>query len=342
MVENSFTMEKILLVAPPHMNLYKDVENGLRILGMDVTSIIHTAFPNDPYFINNPKSKDYDERMFQDNLKNYWESLFISKEHSWIYDFLLVINGAFIHHCLFEKLRSINPNIICINYIFDNVTRVYNLQRNFKYFDRIFTFDRSDAEALGLTFLPNYWMKIESKGYPHYDVFGFGSYNKTRYQLFREIDIISKKLHKSRFIKLYTPPISGNVAKIKNLAKCIVGENAKIKRSGLLIHKFLEPEDFRQYILSSDIIIDTCNPLQDGLTPRFMWALGTGKKIITDNKSVREYKFYDPRQIMVIDDSKNIIIPDDFFQNPFYVDDEYYNKIGELRIDNWLKEMLYP
>ena len=45
-------------------------------------------------------------------------------------------------------------------------------------------------------------------------------------------------------------------------------------------------------------------------------ALGMNKKMITNNRSVMEYDFYNPNNILVID-FDNLVIPKEFFQTPY-------------------------
>lgn len=73
----------------------------------------------------------------------------------------------------------------------------------------------------------------------------------------------------------------------------------------------LTPAEFRSLIYNSRCVIDTYNTFQEGMTPRFMWALGAGCKIITTNKNCKEYSFYSPEYIYIVESAKPQI-PMDF------------------------------
>lgn len=105
----------------------------------------------------------------------------------------------------------------------------------------------------------------------------------------------------------------------------------------------VSPMEFRNLIACSDVVVDTNAAHQDGLTARFMWALGAGKKIITTNVSVKKYDFYNPNQILVLDDldyldSKLIL---DFIKQKFIFGEEQKKRVLPYELSNWLKTLLY-
>ncbi|QXN23781.1 hypothetical protein KVP08_014425 [Shewanella putrefaciens] len=65
-----------------------------------------------------------------------------------------------------------------------------------------------------------------------------------------------------------------------------------------------KPMAFKQVINilgDSRIVIDIEHPKQNGLTMRTIEMLGMQKKLITTNKNVIEYDFYNPQNILVVD-----------------------------------------
>ena len=68
-------------------------------------------------------------------------------------------------------------------------------------------------------------------------------------------------------------------------------------------------------MMESRIIIDVQMAKQNGLTIRTFEALGFNKKLVTTNKNILEYDFYDPQNIYVYDgkfDFDNV-----FFTKPY-------------------------
>ena len=73
-------------------------------------------------------------------------------------------------------------------------------------------------------------------------------------------------------------------------------------------------------------ILELMREGQNGLSFRVFEAIALEKKIITDNENIKNYDFYNPDNILVLD--KNMTnINSDFFQKPYNtLAKEYYNK----------------
>lgn len=327
--------QTVFLLSPPNMGLYKDIEKGLVDLGYKVECITK-SIQRDPFSVISLRSQLlYSKSSYLKRLEDMWLEIYNSGNYTFNYDFLLVINGAFVHPILFDLLHKKNPKIIKVCYLYDT-TKVYHYERNFTYFDRIYSFDRLDVEKFNLHFLPIYWVPNENRK-NEIDIFGFGSYKKDRYLLFQKIEELSINLGLKSFIKVYDSSSGLNwKGKIRRFFKLLLIYN-KYDRS-LVSNVTIPPSDFRRMIASSRIILDTKLIEQDGLTARFMWALGAGKKIITNNQSAKDYPFYSKEQICIV--NKKAIIPDDFLVGDYVMSDATRSIVDSYRIDNWLKQML--
>ena len=334
--------KRFFLIAPPHMDLYKDIVGDLGNRGFSVEFLAVKVFPHDPFFISNRYSWLYNKKRFLRKLELYWDGLYKSGKYSFEYDYLFVINGTVVHPKLFYYLKKHNPSIECINYLFDSTQNVYHFDRNFKYFDRIYTFDRKDAEKFGINFLPIYWTKDNITTDKTIKMFGFGVFNRTRYNIYSSIINRSKEIDSNSYIKLYTPEIC-NIKwfkfknRIKRLFHLPIDITYEEYSSSLITHKTLSPQEFRNYIYNSSIVVDTSNSKQDGLTARFMWALGAGKKIITNNTSILEYPFYSKDQFFLIGDDFSEL--KSFINTPFIPSPEYKHLVEQWRLDKWLSTL---
>jgi len=112
----------------------------------------------------------------------------------------------------------------------------------------------------------------------------------------------------------------------------------ELKSNDLFVFDSINPSEFRKVIQQSNIILDTQNPFQDGLTARFMWALGLEKKIITTNESVKDYDFYNDNQVFVLNDNYSELV--DFIKKPFAMSDVQRDQIAKYRIDHWIDILL--
>jgi hypothetical protein len=97
--------------------------------------------------------------------------------------------------------------------------------------------------------------------------------------------------------------------------------------------------DYHQYQRISDVskaIIDIEHPKQKGLTIRTFEVLGKEIKLITTNKNIIEYDFYNEANISVID-RNNPVIDDNFLNKPYQpLSPKLYYKYS---IDGWLEDI---
>ena len=161
--------------------------------------------------------------------------------------------------------------------------------------------------------------------------------------MFSKLKRIAKQKNYREFIKLYDKSYGLNkiVFALKSQIKLLFRRNTLTLQdilNGLITGQSVPPDEYRSLIAHSRVIFDTQASYQDGLTARFMWALGAGKKIITTNPHVREYDFYNEDQFYVLDNNINEI--EGFISKPFVVSELQRKMIEPYRIDNWLKTIL--
>ena len=340
-------LKRVLLVASSYMGLYKDVQKGLEDLGFFVDFILEKSFQNNPNVVLH-KKKPSAARIneFQEVLLDYWKGLLDHRsDEDLFFDYLLVINGKAIHPYLFEKLKKANKEIKTYNYIYDRIKGVYQIDHNFKYFDDIYTFDRNNVEEYNLKLLPIYWVPANGKLDENIDVFAFGGPDQIRINVFRRIKNVVAGTNLRCFIKVYHPKVTNKmVYSIRRIGKYILQhrESPSLKdlESDLFTSESMPTEMYRKYMNSANIIIDTNHPYQDGLTARFMWALGLGKKIITNNANSLKYDFYSQEQILVMDNNTSDRELLDFINSNTDIPSWVNNRVVQYRIDNWLKTIL--
>lgn len=340
----------ILLIAPTHMDIYKDVINELERMGHIVDFAKTPILNSDPRsFVGYRRLSKYlvSENYFLKKITKYWTGLLNSKEYDKKYDFLFVIDGHGVRKVVFDILRNRNSDIKAVNYLFDTTSGVYQFEKNFGYFDRVYSFDTTEVKKYNLCFLPIFWTTI-AESLKEYDFFGMGYYNKQRYDLFRILEEISDKNGLKSYLKLYYPYLKRfGLYKLKYSLKKMLGMKLNIPPvlyySRWITHESLSPSDFKSYIAKSMITIDTCAPHQVGMTARYMWALGNGKKIITTNLNAAKEGLYEEGQVFVIKDLENLADNNDFldFINaPYHQSNEHQSLMIPYRIDNWLSTIL--
>jgi hypothetical protein len=105
---------------------------------------------------------------------------------------------------------------------------------------------------------------------------------------------------------------------------------------GKLSFTSLAVKDIVKLYEESLIVLDINHPNQKGLTMRVFEALGAGKKIITTNKEIQKYCFYNESNIFIIDRNK-IELTESFFKSEFVTIDQ--DLLQEMSITGWLSSI---
>lgn len=236
-----------------------------------------------------------------------------------------------------DQILFINPEIISIEthqkisrftkryvlYLYDSCTRRpidHLLKANI--FDTVFSFDPKDVKTFNLKPLTNYIYfdkKPKTKAEDiKYDCFTI-CYLDERFDTVNRIaEIFSRKNLRSQFV--------------------IVGKNKpeNIHKDIVFSEEILNQEQVHHKINQSVAILDLLRDDQEGLSFRVFEAMGFQKKLITSNKNVKEFDFYNPNNILIID-SNNPEIPESFFKTPYIpIPEEIYRKYS---LEGWVEEV---
>lgn len=341
--------KNILFIAPKYMDIYKDVISEMKQQGYEVDFIAEQFHKDDPDNIRGYAkfSKIFvNEKKFSKKIAKIWTDLLKSDNFNKIYDICFVLDGQSLSPVLFNELRNRNSNVKIVNYLFDTTTEVYHFEKNFQYFDKVFSFDISEVAKYNLNFLPIYWTPCNDNDVPKYDLFGFGAIKNDRYEMFSRLEKIAQKNNLTYFLKLF------NFLNIRSMllhrVKCAVYTLLKIPNiippkailSSFSTKHTISPNEFRRYISGANIVIDTSSPFQDGLTARFMWSLGLGKKIITTNANVKRYDFFNENQILIYSASTTNEQIEKFLTSKYEMAHSQSEQIVQYRLDLWLKNIL--
>lgn len=338
--------KRVLLFTSNFMDIYKDVMESIIEKGMEVVWVQASTIPNNPFRAIDKESNKYDVDSYMTRVKTMWENRLQDEDMKEPFDFFLAINGHDVHPFIFDYFRKINPQIRMVLFLYDRVDGVMQIDGFFKYYDEVFSFDLRDTDKYKLHFLPIYWKKSTNEMPIKYDIFGFASYSENkpeRTALYKDIKSLADKCNLRTFIKLYISSKKGNsfIYLIKYIVKKIIGVRAlplKEIRKDLYTGKTISPAEYRCLIQQSKSILDTQASYQDGLTARFMWALGAGKKIVTTNNSVTNYSFYNPDQFYILNENNHEGIIE-FLEKDFSLSPQNRLIIDQYRIDNWLNTL---
>lgn len=339
---------KILFIANPAAGLYKEIEEEMIRAGHGVTTIMDRLFKFDPSSkvgIPFPILKKY---LWKKQVAEYWEKLFFNNDtFNRSYDVLFILSGYSVDKILVDRLKSLNPQLKVILYTWDSCN-YYNFERHFPYIDKCYTFDLLDSKRSDRwELLPIYFTKrdVDTNSINEYDLFAFGANHDGRYSFIKKIlpqiaglnyyiKLVSGTLTFGVKEKIYS--LLGGLSKYKQVKEEIAFSRGE-ENDELLLREGISAVDFMSLMMASKVILDDQREGQSGLTARFMWALGAGKKIITTNKWALDYPFVNNNQVSVI--SKNApIMPIDFINNDLSIGDQ--SQIDKYEIRNWVRLVL--
>ena len=245
------------------------------------------------------------------------------------FDKIVVIVGRHLSFNFLNELKKKHCNGDCVLYLWDDVRRVKNFSSNFKIYDRIYSFDKIDCQTFGLTFLPLFYINdfLYNQETKNYDICCIGADHSNRFFIVSSIVKQATPLCSNNFIFLH----SGFLTTFKR--KLRFGS----KNSSFISKEYFSLESTVNILKRSKYVIDVQYASQRGLTLRTFEALASKCKIITTNRDICNYDFYNLNNVAIID-RKNPKIDKDFFDSPYIDIDEAIVK--KYSIDVWVSILL--
>ena len=265
--------------------------------------------------------------------KKKQEHILAELQKNGMHDIILVINPDVIELAYHQQIKQHTKKYIA--YLYDSLHRcpVDHLLKA-DLFDEIYSFDEEDAKANNFTKMNNYIyfdkQEIPAEK-PKYKAITVSSFDK-RFPVYNAIANQLEKMqypfnfifvsHNMRFKKLKFNSKAAADLKTNNLLKF---QSKKIRLKQLL-----------KLYAEAEVIFDIVQNRQTGLSFRVFEAMGMQKKLITDNKSITKYPFYNPQNILIVD-RDNPVIEKDFLETPYQpIPDEIYN---QYTIDTWVNKI---
>lgn len=251
------------------------------------------------------------------------------------YDYIFFIRCEAFSRETISTFRAQHPKAKMVVFFWDSFNNNKNSARVYDLFDKAFCFEKEDSKRYGIQFKPLFYYDMYSqiKKFEHYKykTLFIGTLHSDRYKVVHEIESQLTDMGHESFSWYFLPShllfykMRLEDKTIKSVDKDI------IKYSTLSLAQMVELYE------QSEIIIDVQHPKQTGLTMRTFETLGAKRKLITTNKDIVNYDFYNPRNILVVD-RDNIVIPKSFVEGPFEdLPEEVYNKYSLTR---WLQEVI--
>lgn len=279
------------------------------------------------------------KNLIKYSTQQYFERTVLPKITGVEYNKVLVVGGmtfAFTPDMIL-KIKELNPKASFLLYQWDSEQNLPYSTGIHIFFDKVFSFDMNDCERDNMyTFLPLFYTRIyEEIGSESVESYKYDcSYVGTAHpQKFKDINTMSGFLAdkmKSQFIYHYMP------SKLKYIYHKILAPEFKNASLSDFSFEKIASNEMMKIFKESKCILDAPQAGQTGLTIRTIECLGAKRKLITTNKDIMKYDFYDENNILVFDNGLDLKAP--FFNNEYKdVDEDIYRKYS---LREWLKFML--
>lgn len=246
------------------------------------------------------------------------------------FDYIFIISPETLTLPILTNFKSSFPKAEVILYMWDSFKNKGALEL-LPEVDRTITFDPKDAEKYDLKFRPLFYIdKYKAKEAKIlYDLLFIATAHSDRYIFVKNLmrKLPDKLRFKSYFFlssqKLYW-------------AKKIVEKNFKNVKLEDISFTSLSHDETAEMVHHTKVVLDINHPEQVGLTMRTLETLGAQKKLITTNKDIVRYDFYNPTNFLILD-RNDPNLPISFFNTTFKpVDDDILKKYC---VNGWIEEI---
>lgn len=326
----SFNGLKILFISTEFFGIEEKIQEKLTELGADVD-----------YFNERPSNGTIAKGIIRLKpsiatrfIANYYRS--ILKEIAFKnYDFLFVLKGEAVPRFFLEEFIRTSPKSKRIYYTWDSMRNNPLAVENLDLFDCSYTFDDQDSIKYQMQLRPLFYIHEFAKIAKHnaqvkFDVLHVGTAHSDRYEVTSRLFAWCQQKSLKTYAYFYLQ--SWMIFVFKKLFSNEI-RSLRLSEVNFTSLTFVELLDL---YASSRVILDINHPDQAGLTMRTLEAIGSQRKLITTNSNIKNYCFYNPKNIMVIDrDAREL--DEMFFIEPYeQLDETHYEG---LSLTGWLNEI---
>ncbi len=263
--------------------------------------------------------------LFKKNLKTkFYGNCIIDelKKNNEPQDLILTIKGDFIAPEFAIQIKNYTKKSVA--FFNDNTKRCPKIIRVLPCFDEVFSFEKEDCKKYNLkfktNFIYNYEENVNFEKKSDFEVFNISSYGKRS-------DLIIKIAEKLSLLEIpYKFYIFDKKKKIIN--------NSLINS----IQETIPLSVVNKYIEKSNVLLDIHRENQNGLSFRVFESMGLHKKLITTNSDIKNYDFYNPNNILIIDKKKPNINETFFDQEYEPIADSIFKK---YTLDGWIENVIF-
>ena len=297
---------RFLLIMPTFYNYYSLVCKEIENMGHSVI-----FFPDELPI--NTKDRIYKRinSHFLDEKFNTYISSIVSQTRDVRFDRVIIIfAGRYFQKNHIEMLRRAHPESEFIYYTWDSIKNFQGIKDFYKCFDKRYSFDKNDCYEYDFSFLPLFYSNEYIENDAVYDFSSVMTYGKEKALNYQRI-INALPASAANYQYLVMKHKSTYLYNKLRYPSCFDGMSADLFKFSPMSQK-----DTNILFSKSKAVIDCPLEGQNGLTMRTFEVLHLNRKLITTNSNIKNYDFYSPDNICVINNEETIL-PEDFFDKPF-------------------------
>lgn len=326
---NDLNGKSILFFSPQFFNYEKEIKKALENLGATVM-----------WFDDRPSNNFISKALIRINrnfisrkIENYYNDILKKlKTDKLQFDYALFLNPESITINSLQAFKKEFSQAKFILYMWDSFQNRKSTLELLPFFNSKFTFDAIDAKKYDIILRPLFYIDLYNEKQidkPIYDLLFTGTAHTDRYKFVNNItDQFSKEIK----VKLYFFLSS----KMLFWTKKIFDKNFREVKYENISFTALTHKDNSDLVHMSKVILDINHPKQIGLTMRTLEVLGAQRKLITTNKDVVNYDFYDKKNILLVD-RLNPVIEEDFLTEPFIPSNK--DILRKYSIRGWINDL---
>lgn len=329
----------ILLIMPKFYAYQKTIREELERRG-DTVTIYEEEPPKTRFLV----LKNIESLFHMKNIYKHFNKQLVKKIVKEMpdggYDYFLCIRGNVFTQEVIREIRekACKKGAVSTYYSWDAFRNLRHKGDIGYAFDRRLTFDSVDAQELdGYELLPLFYSDVFDGGEAEYeyDYCSISAWYPFRYKYLKAF--MEKNPDKKCYFRLVLDP---TVLKAKKVKEPELYNN--LDMSIISMEQF-SPEEIRDVCLKSKCIVDLATENQPGLTMRTMETLGIKRKLITNNKYLAQYEFYNKNNNIIYSDlptrkTEDFILPDnEWLDAPYEENEEIRSKYS---IHNWMTQLM--
>ncbi|MBQ8261855.1 MAG: hypothetical protein IJZ00_06185 [Lachnospiraceae bacterium] len=246
-------------------------------------------------------------------------------------DVVLVTSGQALTEETMQRLHEMYPKACFLWNLWDGKKEIGTFSQLSPYFNHLISFDKLEAKQCGFHYMSDFYLQEYPAKEKKYDYCFVATNTEPRYRILQEM--LAKANTENVFVYLKETPDQRLIPSLKRLFS---GEEKRLAERKIFYNS-LEYDTMLEVFASSKCIIDIAHPGQTGLSMRPFEAMAVQSKLVTTNPEIKNYDFYNPNNIFVVQPDEIQMPGRDFLDGAYEaIPEEIYKKYS---VESWCDQL---